>query len=71
VLLVRDTKGKVFGAYCSEAWRKALHFYGLGESFLFSFDGKKRITAFHFTGENEKIQFSNEKCIILGGGNST
>jgi hypothetical protein len=55
VLLVRDTKGKVFGAYCSEAWRKALHFYGLGESFLFSFDGKKRMTAFHYTGENEKI----------------
>ena len=55
VLLVKDTKGKVFGAYCSEAWRKVLHFYGLGESFLFSFDSNKRITAFNFTGNNEKI----------------
>lgn len=38
VLLIKDEYGKVFGAYCSEAWHKSLHFYGLGESFVFSFD---------------------------------
>jgi hypothetical protein len=41
VLLIKDTKGKVFGAYLSEAWHKTLHFYGMGESFVFSFDEKK------------------------------
>ena len=70
VLLVRDSKGKVFGAYCCEAWKKTLHFYGLGESLIFTFDENKKIKAFQFTGMNEKIQFSNEKCIIIGGGSS-
>lgn len=68
VLLAKDTKGKVFGAYCSEAWHKTLHFYGLGESFVFTFNEKKEIQIYSYTGMNEKIQFSNEKCIILGGG---
>ena len=35
VILIKDEKGKVFGAYCCEAWRKSLHFYGMGESFVF------------------------------------
>ncbi len=43
VLLVKDSKGKVFGAYCSEAWKKTMHFYGLGESFIFTFDDHKKI----------------------------
>jgi len=55
VLLIKDGKGKVFGAYCSEAWKKSLHFYGLGESFIFTFDSNKVIKAFHFSGLNEKI----------------
>jgi len=55
VLLVKDSKGKVFGAYCSEAWRKTLHFYGLGESFIFTFDDNNIIKAFHVSGLNEKI----------------
>jgi TLD len=38
VILIKDTKGKVFGAYCSESWRKAMHFYGFGDSFVFNFD---------------------------------
>jgi TLD len=38
VILIKDNKGKIFGAYCSEYWRKAMHFYGLGDSFVFTFD---------------------------------
>jgi hypothetical protein len=38
VILIKDTKGKIFGAYCSESWRKAMHFYGFGDSFVFTFD---------------------------------
>ena len=38
VILIRDQKMKIFGAYMSEAWHKSLHFYGMGESFIFNFD---------------------------------
>lgn len=67
---MRDDGGTVFGAYCSEAWRKTLHFYGLGESFVFNFDVDGIIHAYQYSGANEKIQFSDERCIILGGGSS-
>lgn len=45
-------------------------FYGLGESFVFKFEENEKIEVFRFTGANDKIQFSNEKCIIIGGGDS-
>lgn len=38
VLIIKDEKGKVFGGYLCEEWRKTMHFYGLGESFVFAFD---------------------------------
>lgn len=71
VIIIKDEKGKVFGAYCCEAWRKSLHFYGLGESFVYSFDKTtKRIEVYRYTGANEKIQFSDERCLLIGGGSS-
>lgn len=71
VILIRDQLGKVFGAYMCEEWHKTLHFYGMGESFVFHFDKiTKRIAVHRYTGANEKIQFSDERCIIIGGGNS-
>ena len=35
VLLVRDTGGSVFGAYCTEQWRIAPRYYGTGKAFVF------------------------------------
>jgi TLD len=47
------------------------HFYGMGESFVFTFEPvTNRILAYRYTGENDKIQFSDERCIILGGGSA-
>jgi len=38
ILLIKDTKGRVFGAYVTEAWKNSDRFYGTGESFLFRFN---------------------------------
>ena len=35
VLAVRDTSGRVFGAFTAEPWRIAPRYYGTGESFVF------------------------------------
>jgi len=35
VLLVRDTGGYVFGAFCPEVWRPNPRFFGTGETFVF------------------------------------
>ena len=45
VLLVKTTAGEVFGAYCSESWSNRLgrdsgHWFGTGETFLFSLKPK-------------------------------
>ena len=37
IVLVQDTSKAVFGAFASEQWHSSPHFYGTGESFLFSF----------------------------------
>jgi hypothetical protein len=56
VLLIKEINGKVFGAYLCEEWKKSMYFYGMGESFVFSFDqGSKKIMVNRFTGENDKI----------------
>ena len=38
IILIKDTKGNVFGAYVSEPWHSLSRFYGTGESFLFKFN---------------------------------
>ncbi len=35
ILVVRDTGGYVFGAYCSEPWHVAARYFGTGETFVF------------------------------------
>ena len=55
VFLIKDTKGKIFGGYFSESWRKANHFYGFGDSFVFNFDEDRIIYPYEYTGANEKI----------------
>jgi len=71
VLIMKDDTGRTFGAYLCEEWHPSKYFYGLGESFVFSFDAKAVITVSRYSGSNEKIQFSDQKCIIIGGGSAT
>lgn len=65
--MVKDTDNHIFGAYCCEQWGIGLKFYGIGESFIFKFD-EEDIKVYEYTGLNEKIQFSDENCIVIGGG---
>ncbi len=37
IIFVQDITNTVFGAFASETWQPCSHFYGTGESFLFSF----------------------------------
>jgi hypothetical protein len=41
ILLIMDALGSRFGAYCTEDWAVHKHFYGTGESFLFTFKDTK------------------------------
>eukprot|EP00347_Sterkiella_histriomuscorum_P017009 403351003 len=69
VLLIKDTNDSIFGAYCCEEWRTHPYYYGIGESFVFKFqDGQEDIKVFGYTCLNEKIQFCDDKCIMIGGG---
>jgi len=38
ILVIKDTKGHVFGAYVSDTWKYSESFYGRGETFLFTFN---------------------------------
>ena len=68
LLFVEDTKGYKFGAYLCEEWSTRKHFYGTGESFLFTFkDTEEDIKVFKWTGYNEHIQFSDDTSIAVGG----
>ena len=36
LIVIQDKDHYIFGGYCTEAWKKANHFYGTGENFLFT-----------------------------------
>ena len=67
VILIKDSSEKVFGAFCCEQWGISYHFYGIGESFVFEFE-EDDIRVFEYTGQNTKIQYSDETSLMIGGG---
>jgi hypothetical protein len=68
IILVKDTRGVVFGGFASERWHPSSHFYGTGESFLFTFKHKGNISIYRWTGANELILYSDfTKLIIVEG----
>ena len=68
LLLIEDTNGYKFGAFASQEWKIHKHFYGTGETFLFTFkDTEEDIKYFRWTGANDHIQFSDSTSIAIGG----
>lgn len=68
MLFVEDIKGNKFGAYLCEEWSVHKHFYGTGESFLFTFkDSEEDVQFFKWTSYNDHIQYSDESSIAVGG----
>lgn len=68
LLFIEDSKGFKFGAYLTEEWKVHKHFYGTGESFLFTFkDNEEDVEFYKWSGYNDHIQFSDESSIAVGG----
>lgn len=64
ILLIKTSEGEVFGAFCSESWsnrlgRDAGHFFGNGETFLFSL--KPRVQKYSWVGLNSSNPTSPTK----------
>lgn len=66
LLVVRSTRNQVFGALISCPLKVSDHFYGTGESFLFSFYPTFRI--FRWTGENNFFVKGNQESLAIGAG---
>eukprot|EP00826_Nyctotherus_ovalis_P004002 TRINITY_DN1082_c0_g6_i1.p1 TRINITY_DN1082_c0_g6~~TRINITY_DN1082_c0_g6_i1.p1 ORF type:complete len:165 (-),score=30.62 TRINITY_DN1082_c0_g6_i1:293-787(-) len=68
IILIKDTKGNVFGGFASEKWHPSSRFYGTGESFLFTFKRKGSLLVYRWTGANDLILYSDYTRLIMGGG---
>jgi hypothetical protein len=71
VLVVRDMRRHVFGAYCSEPWRVAPRYFGTGETFVFQLS--PRAAAWHWWWrkmghtQNDFFQWGEKGAIAVGG----
>ena len=70
IIIIKDTQGNKFGAFCTEEWHKEdLEFYGDGDSFLFSFNKDAQVPIVNrWTGLSYQFQHSNKDYIGIGGG---
>eukprot|EP01132_Coremiostelium_polycephalum_P001161 gene1161-1471_t len=67
LLLIKDQKGYIFGAYLSEEIKsKKDTFYGTGETLLFKIHPEFEV--FGWTKENDFFIFTNQDYIAIGGG---
>jgi hypothetical protein len=66
LLVIMDTENNVFGALTSCSLRVSEHFYGTGESFLFTFYPEFKI--FTWTGENLYFIKGNNESLAIGSG---
>lgn len=66
MLLVLDSSGHVFGGYASSSWHISSHYFGTGESFLFSIHPK--FNAYHWSGNNSHFLLGAPDSLGFGGG---
>ncbi len=55
LLVILDKDGYKFGGYCTEVWKKAGHFYGTGENFLFTLKDGNIPEVYYWTGESDQF----------------
>ena len=53
VLVIRDTRNYIFGAFLTEEWRHTSNFYGDGYSFVFTFRDGDDLELYPATGETD------------------
>lgn len=77
VILLREANGTVFGGFSPEGFRESRHYYGTGETFVFTFQwpeqqDRKHIMpvckAYPWSGENNFFVYSDINRIMFGGG---
>ncbi|KAK9809228.1 hypothetical protein WJX72_011701 [[Myrmecia] bisecta] len=71
VLVVRDTRGYIFGCYTSDAWRVAPRYYGTGECFVYTLAPQMR--AWHWerrgpASNNNFFMYGAHDSLAIGGG---
>ncbi|OUS44057.1 TLD-domain-containing protein [Ostreococcus tauri] len=68
VLVVSDSGGAIFGAFCTEAWKLHSRYVGTGESFVFSLapEGMK----YAWSGENDYFMLGAADSLSVGGGSA-
>lgn len=66
LLVVKDMDNQVFGAYATHPFRLSDHYYGTGETFLFTFSPDFK--AFKWSGDNSYFINGDTTSLELGGG---
>lgn len=66
LLLVRDTQGATFGCYSSVPWRAEKHYFGSGESYVFTV--RPALKVFPWTRQNSFFQLGTPQSMAIGGG---
>ena len=64
VLLVLDGQGSIFGAFSGDAWRVDKHYYGNGESFLFTVHPQFKV--YPWTRANDHFVLAAHDCLAFG-----
>uniref|UniRef100_M4B451 Oxidation resistance protein 1 n=1 Tax=Hyaloperonospora arabidopsidis (strain Emoy2) TaxID=559515 RepID=M4B451_HYAAE len=71
LLIVKDAEKNVFGGFASDEWHHAFHYYGTGESFLFSFANSSAAGGFvkyKWSRKNSYFMLCSDTSLIMGGG---
>ncbi|XP_043075808.1 nuclear receptor coactivator 7 isoform X2 [Puntigrus tetrazona] len=66
LMVIKDMDNQIFGAFCTHPFRLSEHYYGTGETFLYSFCPE--IKVYRWTGENSYFVKGNTDSLQIGGG---
>uniref|UniRef100_G1RUZ0 Nuclear receptor coactivator 7 n=1 Tax=Nomascus leucogenys TaxID=61853 RepID=G1RUZ0_NOMLE len=66
LLVIKDMDNQIFGAYATHPFRFSDHYYGTGETFLYTFSPHFKV--FKWSGENSYFINGDISSLELGGG---
>ncbi|KAM6355602.1 nuclear receptor coactivator 7 isoform 3-T6 [Podargus strigoides] len=66
LLVVKDMDNQIFGAYATHPFKFSDHYYGTGETFLYTFSPNFKV--FKWSGENTYFINGDTSSLELGGG---
>ncbi|NWH79142.1 NCOA7 protein, partial [Piaya cayana] len=66
LLVIKDMDNQIFGAYATHPFRFSDHYYGTGETFLYTFSPNFKV--FKWSGENTYFINGDTSYLELGGG---